>query len=153
MAEEPNINSQLINNYLQQQLDITDVDSLIVPVYPTGEILDEFKDAVRAFVEIDTTIKKLQSLLKERNVIKKTLSKSILSFMSTYDIDDLNTAHGKIRYKLKTSKVGLTKKQIKDKLAESVGDNISDEYIESVFNTRVDKTRQVLQRLKIPNLA
>lgn len=148
MSETTNINSRLINNYLQQQLDITDATALIVPNYPTGEVLEEFKDAVRAFVEIDTTIKKLQLLLKERNVVKKTLSKSILTFMSTYDIDDLNTAHGKIRYKVKTSKVGLTKKQIKEKLAESVGDNISDEYIEQVFNTRVDKTRQVLQRLK-----
>lgn len=148
MAESSNLNSQLINNYLQQQMSMTTIEHKPPLNYPSGQVLDDFKDAVRAFVEIDTTIKKLRSMLKERVIVKATLSSKISAFMSLYEIDDLNTEHGKIRFKIKTSKVGLSKTQIRDYLTSEENGPVSLKAIEEVFQTRLEKTRQVLQRLK-----
>lgn len=145
---ESNLNSQLINSYLQQQMSLTTIEQRPPMHYPSGQVLDEFKDAVRAFVEIDTTIKRLRSMLKERVIVKTTLSSKISAFMSMYEIDDLNTEHGKIRYKIKTSKVGLSKTQIREQLTNEQNGPVSAKSIEEVFSTRLEKTRQVLQRLK-----
>lgn len=149
---ESSLNAQLISSYLQQQMDLTvpatdePSTSLTVINYPSGQVLDDFKDAVRAFVDIDTTIKKLRVMLKERMIVKETLSTKISAFMTQYKIDDLNTEHGKIRYKLKTTKIGLSKTQIKEKLTGT--GPVTVENINDVFGTRLEKTRQVLQRLK-----
>lgn len=149
---DSNLNAQLISSYLQQQMNLTmphDAStSLSVVKYPSGLVLDEFKDAVRAFIEIDTTIKKLRIMLKERMLVKGTLSAKISAFMTQYKIDDLNTEHGKIRYKLKTTKVGLSKIQIKEKLTETESGRVTVQDIHDVFSARLEKTRQVLQRLK-----
>lgn len=150
---ETNLNSQLINSYLQQQMKLTTLENdgqeeRQVINYPSGQSLDEFKDAVRAFVEIDTTIKKLRTMLKERVQVKTILSSKISEFMSTYEIDDLNTEHGKIRYKMKVSKVGLSKNQIKEQLTSEGNGPMSVKSIEEIFGTRLEKSRQVLQRLK-----
>jgi hypothetical protein len=116
---------------------------------PDQAVLEEFKNQVRLWVEIDNSISKLRSAIKERNNVKKQLTDKVLMFMAKYNIEDLNTKDGsRLRYKVTQVKQPLTAKVIKERLAENF-DNIqtTDDLETQIFTTgKVEKVS--LRRLK-----
>ena len=128
---ENSIKNTLINNYLQDQVHCSkqsdDAESnknknaLCQYVeMPDNDSLEEFKNQVRAWVEIDNNIKALKNAIKERNVAKKELTDRILRFMIKFNIEDLNTKDGsKLRYKVNQVKKNPTAKDIKTRLADN----------------------------------
>lgn len=116
---------------------------------PDQAVLDDFKNQVRMWIEIDNNIRKLKQAARERNVIKKQLTEKILMFMAKYNIEDLNTKDGsRLRYKVTQVKEPLTAQKIKERLTQNI-DKIHtvDDLQDKVFS--VKKVEKVtLRRLK-----
>lgn len=118
---------------------------------PSPEELEEFKNKVRIWLEYDGVINKLKQALRERKKAQATLTQKIGSFMSKYNIEDLNTAQGKLRCKITEVKVPLTQKLIKERLAETLTskDTAPDEVINEVFSKDGTGTYQKIQLKKL----
>jgi hypothetical protein len=113
------LKNNFINTYLAQQVNLTMNDTTMQKVEtPTDVELEEFKNYVKAFIEIDNDVRKLKVAIKERSMVKNTLSKNIVAFMGKFSIEDLNTKHGKIRYQVTRSRKPLSKTDIKTRLLE-----------------------------------
>lgn len=116
---------------------------------PDQSVLDEFKNQVRMWIEVDNNIRKLKQAARERNAIKKQLTNKILMFMAKYNIEDLNTKDGsRLRYKVSQVKEPLTAQKIKERLAQNINSiRTAEDLDEKVFATnKVEKV--TLRRLK-----
>jgi hypothetical protein len=116
---------------------------------PDQEVIDDFKNQVRAWIEIDNSVRKLKQAIKERNNVKKQLTDKILGFMGKYNIEDLNTKDGsRLRYKVTQVKEPLTASKIKERITENFEQiNSMDDLQERVFSTK--KVQKIsLRRLK-----
>lgn len=136
-SQETNIKNQIINNYLSQQLMVQEKPIDV----PSADELEDFKNCVRIWMEVDSNVKKLQTMIKERNVLKKEVTVKILSFMSRYNIEDLNTKEGKLRYKVTRVKAPLSQKDIKEKIQETMREP---------GITATDLTTKVFERQLVP---
>jgi hypothetical protein len=118
---------------------------------PSNDELIVFKENVRNWQEIDEQIKKIHEVLRERKSAKNELTTSILDFMGKYNIEDLNTAAGKIRYKLAVVKEPLSQQNIKDRVKEFFNDTRNPEELnDRIFAERKTSTRPTLRRLPAP---
>jgi hypothetical protein len=112
--------------------------------------LENFKQQVRTWVELDSSMKKLQAAIKERRSYKKMLTDKILAFMDRYNIEDLNTKEGRLRYNVVYVKPALSQKDIKSKLEQYfasdavTGQNV----VSAVFETSERLAKVNLKRLK-----
>ena len=99
----------------------------------TDEMKQHFKTSVVSWLSIDGEIAALQSQIKElRNRKKKDIEPEIMDFMKTYNISDLNTQNGRLKYSETNVKKGLNKKVLlKSGLVSSkriASDQIYDKY-------------------------
>lgn len=113
--------------------------------------LDEFKEYVKKYIEIDTWLKKAQDVTKEKKKQKKLLSDIIMKFMIKYDIEDLNCKTGKIRCKVKQVKQPISQRVIKEKITDYFKDKQTTcaDIIQKVFNDRPVIEKVSLRHLKI----
>lgn len=98
------------------------------------ESLEQFKEYVRAWLELDNTIKKAQKFIKEKRSQRDQLASAISKFMCKYDIEDLHTKEGRIRCKVMQVKAPLNQKVVKEK-------------IHNIFNGDDEKTQEVIKKL------
>jgi hypothetical protein len=112
-------------------------------------MLDEFKENVKAWTLADNQVKRLNAASKQLKTKKKELNEKILDFMARFNIEDLNTKEGIIRYKKTFVKEPLTQKMIKEKLNEMFKDSDSLEKINEIFTNRNKVEKTTLRRLKI----
>lgn len=116
---------------------------------PCSEVLEEFKTRVRNWMAADNAIKKLTQMKKEQMALKKELTKQVLEFMAKYNIEDLNTKDGKLRYKITAGKAPVTRATIRQRMAEMYGKAATvEEMIDYVFSTDEKIERVTLKRLK-----
>lgn len=156
------LKGQLINSYLNQQLtavgegDNNPDSRAVTPMeLPDNAVLEEFKNQVRLWIEIDNQISKLQQAVRERNAVKKQLTEKILRFMGKYNIEDLNTKDGsKLRYRVANVKPVVSKADIKKRLIENYGkvQNL-EQLTEILFSTQEQIQRISLRRMKLPGAA
>lgn len=115
----------------------------LVP-YQSENELNDFKEKVKAWIKLDNEVKAINAKIKildnERKHRKKLvnmLSEEILKFMSTNEIDELNSKDGIIKYKKSYVKEPLTQKQMKQKLLEQFKFmEDAEERINNVFKNR-----------------
>ncbi len=164
---DSDIRGQLISGYLNAPGDATSGGGgSAYPVQsvelPDNTILEEFKNQVRAWIEIDNQMRKLHIAMRERTTMKKSLTEKILRFMTKYNIEDLNTKDGsKLRYKVAVVKPTLTKADLKAKLESNYDKARSvDELVKLVFDDSGPgdggaprKERVSLKRLNVKNIA
>lgn len=113
-------------------------------------LLQEFKDNVKRWLELDNQLKRLAAASKERRKKKNEINNKILEFMSKFNIEDLNTKEGIIRYKKSYVKEPLSQKTIKTKLEELFKDQPDIfERIDKIFTDRGKVEKLSLRRLKI----
>lgn len=149
-----NLKSKLINSYLEQQMQETCENkdkSLTVIEMPDNDSLEEFKNQVRQWVEIDNNIRHLKNAIKDLNNTKKGLNESILRFMIRYNIEDLNTKDGsKLRYKVNQVKCKPTSKDIKNRLVENY-DKVRcvEELSDLIFVPTKETKKATLRRLNV----
>lgn len=80
--------------------------------------LDEFKQIVKRWLDCDNYIKKAKEAIREKKTHKEKLGELISKFMCKYNIEDLNTKEGKIRYKTVNVKQPVSHKIVKQKIIE-----------------------------------
>ena len=86
---------------------------------PTVQELEEFKSQVHLWMETDTSIKKLKGLIKEKKNAMDQISEQILAFMARFNIEDLNTKDGKLKYRVSQIKTPIARAEIKTRLIEN----------------------------------
>jgi len=112
-------------------------------------LLEEFKNQVKLWMDLDTQIKRLQIAVKERKNMQKSLNEKILNFMEKNNIEDLNTKEGILRYKSSVVKAPLKQKQIKEQLYEHFGKDKKNEVVlNSLFSKKEQRERVSLRRIK-----
>lgn len=126
----------------------------LVKVEQDGDIpgsLEQFKEYVRAWLELDNTIKKAQKFIREKRQQRNALSMSISKFMCKYDIEDLHTKEGRIRCKVTQVKAPLNQKMVKEKISTILKDDESksQELIKQLYDEREVTQKVSLRRLKI----
>lgn len=82
----------------------------------------EFKNNVKEWLLLDDDIITLQNAIKDRKVKKNELTPKILEYMGKYEINDLNTNDGKIKF----TKSYQTKPLNKQFLISRLGDFFKD---------------------------
>ena len=157
--------SFLMEQYLRNQQQIKDdvsecgssvyggrkLEQALVDV-PDNLSLEEFKHQVKMWMEIDNQVKKMNSIIKEKKTIQRSLTNKILTFMSRYNIEDLNTKEGKLRYKVSFSKPTVKKIDMKEKIMnyfendKSMGAKVVDAIFGEEEKSKVEKVS--LRRLK-----
>jgi hypothetical protein len=115
--------------------------------------LEEFKEYVKKWIELDNVIKKGQEAIRERKQVRDKLSLIISKFMCKYDIEDLNTKEGKIRCKVTQAKAPLSQKVIKQKITDYFQSSDKTlqaaDVIQKIYNERETVQKVSLRRLKI----
>ena len=113
-------------------------------------MLEEFKKNVQTWMNYDNQMKRLAAASKLLKTKKKEINEKILDFMARYNIEDLNTKEGIIRYKKTYVKEPLTQKLIKEKLNELFKDSDTNlEKINEIFNNRGKVEKTSLRRLRL----
>ena len=118
---------------------------------PDDALLDAFKSDVRTWLELDNTVRRLQAALKERRAAKKQLTDRILGFMSRYNIEDLNTREGRLRYQVAVVKAPVTQVGIRDRISNYFSANMpmAQALTQAIFGNRERAERASLRRLSI----
>ena len=119
---------------------------------PGGMTLDEFKHQVKMWMEIDNQIKSAAAIIKEKRKVQNMLTEKILAFMTRYNIEDLNTRDGKLRYKVSRQKPSVKTKQIKERIGDCFKDDpdTANRVMKQIFDTENAPSveRVTLRRLK-----
>ena len=121
-------------------------------VVPDNLSLDEFKNDVRTWIELDNSIRRLQAAIKERRAAKKLLTDRVMQFMGRYNIEDLNTSDGRLRYRVSFVRAPLSHSAIKERIEKyfSADVNAARELNGVVFGNRERSEKTCLSRLKSP---
>lgn len=114
--------------------------------------MDGFKRDVREWMDLDTMIKSLQSMLKERRTHKKTLVERIVRFMNEHDIEDLDTREGSIRSRVSYVKQPLSQRLIRESLNSYFSHNeaVAAQVMNTVFNQNRDRIEKMSLKLQLP---
>ena len=123
---------------------ISDVDDI-----EEGD-MDIFKDDVKKWIDIDD---KVLSLSRELSALKKQrleFNTKIVNFMRNYKIEDLNTNNGKLEYRVKHAKKGLSGKKIHENLLSYFKSD--KEEAENIYKyllaNRINMDKETLKRIK-----
>ena len=108
----------------------------------------EFKSNVKHWIEIDDDIKTLTEALKERKKKKEELTPELMLFMSNYQINDLNTKDGQLKF----SKTNVAKPLSKKYLMNRIGDffknyDKGEEVVNFVYENREKEEKFKLRRV------
>lgn len=120
---------------------------------PTGLItldditLEDFKNYVKKWLEVDAYLKKAMELVKEKKKQRNKLAELITRFMCKYNIEDLNTKEGRIRCKTSYIREPVTQKVIKAKMTELLPER--KDIVTKIYEERPKHERLSLKRLKI----
>lgn len=123
---------------------------------PPGPLLEEFRNDVETWMEVDNSIRNLQSMLRERRSFKNRLTEKITSFMRKYDLSNLDLGNaGVIRSRKSHVKVPISQRSIKDGI-EAYFSNINNitmgmQLLDTVFNERQRIERVSLRRCLPPS--
>jgi hypothetical protein len=111
-------------------------------------LLEEFKQQVKVWWELDTAIKRLQIAVRERKKAQAVMNAKILDFMQRYRVEDLNTKEGVLRYRTAYVKAPLSQKNIREKLTEYFNrDPNALNILKKVFEDREQVEKVSLRRI------
>lgn len=109
-------------------------------------ILDNFKNKVKVYLNIDDEIRSLEKTIREKKRHKQQLSEFILTFMGDYNIEDLTTGTGKLKRSISYTKKPINKETLKSKLGEYFKNYEKGEEVANYIIDKRDKEERV--RLK-----
>lgn len=89
---------------------------------PTEEQIVEFRAHVSKWFQLDSELKDLQKLAKEKRVVKNKLRDVILAFMKRYNIEELRTQNGKLRFETRNVKKAPSKTEIEENMQLALRD-------------------------------
>jgi hypothetical protein len=114
----------------------------------------EFKKNVKEWLLLDDDIITLQNAIKDRKIKKNELTPRILEFMEKYEINDLNTNNGKIKFTKSLQTKPLNKQFLISKLGDffkdfSKGEKIASFILENRDKEEKFKLRRVVNKKEI----
>ena len=173
--------NKMIKNYLNQQMDNVFIENILSPdniqvhhsvnnnqlIQLNGgshtinnndeqtENLDEFKEYVKYYMNLDNEIKDINKKIKlldverkRRKLIVETLTPKIMKYMQLNDIEELNSKDGALKYRQVLVKEPLSQKQIKTKLYEHFQSNDDIKTtLDDIFHNRGKIKKESLKRL------
>lgn len=116
---------------------------------PSEQQISEFRTHVSKWFQLDSEIKELQDLLKDKRTVKNKIRDIILSFMKRYNIEELRTQNGKLRFETRSVNRFPSKTEIKENMQLALRDmpDLAEELHKKVFvSGRIDKVS--LKRVK-----
>jgi hypothetical protein len=139
----------MINNIVDNDIAIDNTSNAMTESMNEA-LLDEFKTHVKDWLELDNQLKRLEAAAKERRNKKNAINLKILEFMGRFNIEDLNTKEGIIRYKKTYVKEPLSQKTIKTKLEELFKNDLDTfNKVQKIFTDREKIEKTTLRRLKL----
>ncbi len=116
-------------------------------------MLQQFQSEVHMWVELDSTIQRLQAALKERRAAKTLLQQRIMRFMAQSDVNNVTVNSGNVRLRYRVSYVRgpLTHAVIKDRISSYLASNptVAQALVSSVF-ARERVERPSLRKIAAP---
>ena len=134
------------------------VSQALIPQQPpplTAEIKQHFKESVLTWINID---KEIEELKKQIKVLKdkknKDIEPEIMNFMQTYNISDLNTQGGRLKYSERSVKKGISRKSLLDNLMLYYNNNEdeAEKVTNFVYDNREEKVQRKITKLKAKTL-
>ena len=114
-----------------------------------NEEFSEFKKKVKNWLNIDDDIITLQNAIKERKKQKDRLTPEILDFMDRFEINDLNTNDGKLKFTKSLYTKPLNKKFLISRLGDFFKDFSKGEKVAGFILDNRDKEEKIkLRRVK-----
>lgn len=83
---------------------------------PSSSHMEEFTSRVSVWLKLDTEMNRLQEALRERRRLKRQLTDQILSFMTRYGIDDLDTLQCRLSCRVRQVREPLPRRLIQERL-------------------------------------
>lgn len=113
------------------------------------DIDPEFKDAVKAYIDMHDQLSEAGKRLRDIRKKKKELSEVIVEYMRKHDIDGINVTDGKLVRKQVKRLEPLKKEHIMDELTRTLGDQTAAENaVVNIFGRRNVTERDSLRRTK-----
>jgi hypothetical protein len=108
----------------------------------------DFKKNVKTWLELDDDIQTLNEALKARKKMKEEITPKLTEFMNSYQINDLNTKDGQLKF----SKLNVAKPLSKKYLMNRVGDffksySKGEEIVNFVYENRERQEKFKLRRV------
>lgn len=162
--QDPALKKALLENYLRQQQaaqvqappPAATQGAMVLVDEPSENItLEQFKELVRRWIEMDNNIKKVQETVRDMRKGREKLAAIIQKFMCKYNIEDLNTKEGKIRCRVQTVKPKVSQTEVKQRLNDlfSHDEKKKEEVLKKIYTTEKPVVEKVsLRRLKISNI-
>jgi hypothetical protein len=123
-----------------------DIDPLVFS--DTNPEFVNFKQNVKDWVTLDDDIKTLQEAIKKRKKRINELTPIILDFMKRFNINDLNTQNGQLRYTTSLLAKPVNKNFLLSKLGEFFKDNEKSQVLTTyIYDNRIKEEKVKLKRV------
>ena len=124
----------------------TNIDPLVFS--DTNPEFVNFKQNVKDWVTLDDDIKTLQEAIKKRKKRINELTPIILDFMKRFNINDLNTQNGQLRYTTSLLAKPVNKNFLLSKLGEFFKDNEKSQVLTTyIYDNRIKEEKVKLKRV------
>ncbi len=113
--------------------------------------IDEFREKVQRYIQLDNEVKELIKAMRERNSEKRKLESLILEFMKENEIGTVkNKADNRmIEYYERRRPESVTKDYMKEKLLELLKDgNASEKIVEYMYSNRKEYVKEGIKMVK-----
>jgi len=117
----------------------------------TEELKQHFKESVTEWLSIDEKIAKLRGDIKTLRLRKtKEIEPEIMKFMQTYNISDLNTQNGRLKYSEKNVKKAINRKSLMENLIMYYNNNEdeAEKVTDFIYSNREEKVTKTITKLK-----
>jgi hypothetical protein len=115
----------------------------------TADVDDEFRQAVRSYVELHDEIAEASKKMRELRKQKNQLADAILQYMQKKDIDGCKLRDGGKLIRKQTKRLGgVNKEHIMDALRETLDETKAADVLVNIFSKRPVDTKDTLRRTK-----
>jgi hypothetical protein len=113
----------------------------------TDKDLDEFKQRVQMWIQLDNEVLKLKEQMKEREKQKKMIEPFVLDFMGKKGHNAVSFGDNSIRYKVQKSQQSISKEFLLNTLAQYLKDEKkATDATNFIYNNRKTTEKTVLER-------
>ena len=137
-----------ISEYDDEEEDEEEVNIDPLVFSDTNPEFVNFKQNVKDWVTLDDDIKTLQDAIKKRKKRINELTPIILDFMKRFNINDLNTQNGQLRYTTSLLAKPVNKNFLLSKLGEFFKDNEKSQALTTyIYDNRIKEEKVKLKRV------
>lgn len=117
---------------------------------PSEAQVAEFRRHVRRWFELDTELRDMQRLARERRAVKDRLREVITDFMRQYNVEELRTQDGRLRIESRTTRRAPSRAAMRESLEAALADRpeLAAHLRDAVFAAPEPVRTEALKRLR-----